>query len=105
MVPPKDAPNILLIMTDDAGFGIPSTFGGLIPTPSMDRIAAAWKMQHPRYFHARVALRAGKCHRERALNRIRRQTKIFMAANKLAMQIDTELVGCAGGEIEIGRAQ
>src|SRR5271166_2925633 len=41
VVPPKDAPNILLIMTDDAGFGIPSTFGGVIPTPSMDRIAAA----------------------------------------------------------------
>jgi arylsulfatase A-like enzyme len=40
IVPPKEAPNILLIMTDDAGFGIPSTFGGVIPTPSMDRIAA-----------------------------------------------------------------
>jgi arylsulfatase len=39
VVPPEDAPNILLIMTDDAGFGIPSTFGGVIPTPSMDRIA------------------------------------------------------------------
>lgn len=40
VVPPKDAPNILLILTDDAGFGIPSTFGGVIPTPTMDRIAA-----------------------------------------------------------------
>ncbi|MEZ6073579.1 MAG: arylsulfatase [Pirellulales bacterium] len=39
VVPPKDAPNILLIMTDDAGFGVPSTFGGVIPTPTMDRIA------------------------------------------------------------------
>ncbi|MFZ1199404.1 MAG: arylsulfatase [Desulfobacterales bacterium] len=39
IVPPKDAPNILFIMTDDAGFGIPSTFGGVIPTPTMDRIA------------------------------------------------------------------
>ena len=27
-------------MTDDAGFGVPSTFGGVIPTPTMDRIAA-----------------------------------------------------------------
>ena len=27
VVPPKDAPNILLIMTDDVGFGAPSTFG------------------------------------------------------------------------------
>ena len=39
IVPPKGAPNILLIITDDAGFGVPSTFGGVIPTPTMDRIA------------------------------------------------------------------
>jgi arylsulfatase len=38
--PPKGAPNILLIMTDDSGFGVPSTFGGVIPTPALDRIAA-----------------------------------------------------------------
>ncbi len=41
VVPPKDAPNVLLILTDDVGFGAPSTFGGLIPTPAMDRIAKA----------------------------------------------------------------
>ena len=40
VVPPKGAPNILLIMTDDSGFGVPSTFGGVIPTPALDRIAA-----------------------------------------------------------------
>lgn len=39
IVPPKDAPNILLIMTDDVGFSAPSTFGGVIPTPTLDRIA------------------------------------------------------------------
>src|SRR4051794_14167877 len=39
VVPPKKAPNILLIMTDDSGFGVPSTFGGVIPTPTMDRLA------------------------------------------------------------------
>jgi len=39
IVPPKQAPNILLIMTDDAGFGVPSTFGGVIPMPTMDRVA------------------------------------------------------------------
>jgi len=39
VVPPKGAPNILLIMTDDVGFGAPGTFGGVIPTPAMDRIA------------------------------------------------------------------
>jgi arylsulfatase len=40
VVPPKGAPNILLILTDDVGFAAPSTFGGVIPTPTLDRIAA-----------------------------------------------------------------
>ena len=39
VVPPQGAPNILLIMTDDQGYGVSGTFGGVIPTPSMDRIA------------------------------------------------------------------
>ncbi|MGH7132378.1 MAG: arylsulfatase [Phycisphaerales bacterium] len=40
IVPPKGAPNVLLIMTDDAGYGVSSTFGGVIPTPAMDKLAA-----------------------------------------------------------------
>ena len=40
VVPPKGAPNVLLIMTDDSGFGAPGTFGGVVPTPALDRIAA-----------------------------------------------------------------
>jgi arylsulfatase A-like enzyme len=39
VVPPKGAPNVVVIMTDDVGFGAPSTFGGVIPTPALDRIA------------------------------------------------------------------
>jgi arylsulfatase A-like enzyme len=39
VVPPNGAPNILLIMTDDQGYGVSSTFGGVIPTPALDRIA------------------------------------------------------------------
>ena len=39
VVPPKGAPNVLLIMLDDAGFGAHSTFGGVVPTPALDRIA------------------------------------------------------------------
>ena len=41
IVPPKGAPNVLLIMTDDQGYGVSGTFGGVIPTPAMDRVAAA----------------------------------------------------------------
>ena len=32
---PKDAPNVLLLLTDETGFGASSTFGGPIPTPSI----------------------------------------------------------------------
>jgi arylsulfatase A-like enzyme len=39
IVPPKGAPNVLLIMTDDQGYGVSGTFGGVIPTPAMDRVA------------------------------------------------------------------
>lgn len=39
IAPPDGAPNVLLIITDDVGFGAPSTFGGVIPTPALDRIA------------------------------------------------------------------
>jgi arylsulfatase A-like enzyme len=41
VVPPKGAPNVLLILTDDQGYGVPSTFGGVIPTPALDRVAKA----------------------------------------------------------------
>lgn len=34
----RRAPNVLLIVTDDAGFGAPSAFSGVIPTPAPDRI-------------------------------------------------------------------
>ena len=35
---PKGAPNVLLILTDDVGFGATSTFGGPVPTPTFDRL-------------------------------------------------------------------
>ena len=38
--PPAGAPNIVVIMTDDVGFGASSTFGGPVPTPVLDRLAA-----------------------------------------------------------------
>jgi hypothetical protein len=41
VVPQEGAPNVLLIMTDDAGYGVASTFGGVIPTPALDRVANA----------------------------------------------------------------
>lgn len=37
---PANAPNILLVLTDDVGFAGASTFGGPVPTPNLDRLAA-----------------------------------------------------------------
>lgn len=36
---PDGAPNVLLILTDDVGFGASSTFGGPIQTPTLERLA------------------------------------------------------------------
>ena len=69
VVPPKGAPNVLLIMTDDQGYGVTSTFGGVIPTPTMDSLAKSGL----RYtqFHStalcspsRAALITGRNHHE-----------------------------------------
>ena len=35
---PKDAPNILIVLIDDAGFGVPDTFGGFAHTPTLSRL-------------------------------------------------------------------
>jgi arylsulfatase A-like enzyme len=37
---PKDAPNILIVLLDDVGFGQPDTFGGPIRTPTLSRLAS-----------------------------------------------------------------
>jgi arylsulfatase len=38
--PPKGAPNVLVVLIDDCGFGATSAFGGPIPTPNAERLAA-----------------------------------------------------------------
>src|SRR5262245_29475308 len=38
--PAPGAPNVLLVLTDDVGFGASSTFGGPVPTPTFDALAA-----------------------------------------------------------------
>jgi arylsulfatase A-like enzyme len=64
---PADAPNVVVILLDDFGFGVSSTFGGPVATPTMDELAA----QGLRYnnFHTtalcsptRAALKSGRNH-------------------------------------------
>ena len=39
--PPEGAPNVLLILLDDVGFGASSAFGGPVDTPTAERLAGA----------------------------------------------------------------
>ncbi len=64
---PEGAPNVLIILTDDTGFGMTSTFGGPVPTPTLERLAQnGLKFNR---FHTtalcsptRIALLAGRNH-------------------------------------------
>jgi arylsulfatase len=88
IVPPKDAPNILLIITDDAGFGVPSTFGGVIPTPTMDRIANEG-LRYTRVFSTalcsptRAALITGRNHHSAGFGVISEQSTGFPGYNSI----------------------
>ncbi|WP_235508209.1 arylsulfatase [Agromyces sp. Soil535] len=37
---PADAPNVVIVLIDDAGPGLPTTFGGEVATPTLDRLRA-----------------------------------------------------------------
>jgi arylsulfatase A-like enzyme len=97
VVPPKGAPNILLIITDDVGFGAPSTFGGVIPTPTLDRIAS----NGLRYtnFHTtslcsptRAALITGRNHHSVGFGVISEQATGFPGYNSIIPK-DTATIG------------
>ena len=88
IVPPKGAPNVLLILIDDEGYGAPSTFGGVIPTPTLDAVAA----QGLRYtnFHTtslcsptRAALITGRNHHSVGFGVISEQSTGFPGYNSI----------------------
>ena len=88
IVPPKGAPNVLLIITDDAGFGVPSTFGGVIPTPTMDRIANEG-LRYNRVFSTalcsptRAALITGRNHHSAGFGVISEQSTGYPGYNSI----------------------
>lgn len=88
VVPPKGAPNVLLIITDDAGFGVPSTFGGVIPTPTMDTIAKEG-LRYNRVFSTalcsptRAALITGRNHHSVGFGVIAEQSTGFPGYNSI----------------------
>ena len=91
IVPPKGAPNILLIMTDDAGYGVPSTFGGVIPTPALDRVAAEGLRYTEMHSTAlcsptRAALITGRNHHSAGFGVISEQATGFPGYNSIIGQ-------------------
>lgn len=65
--PPQGAPNVLVFMSDDTGFSMASAFGGPVPTPNFERLAAMG--QRYNRFHttaicspSRAALLTGRNH-------------------------------------------
>ena len=88
IVPPQGAPNVLLIITDDAGFGVPSTFGGVIPTPTMDQIASEG-LRYNRMFSTalcsptRAALITGRNHHSVGFGVISEQSTGFPGYNSI----------------------
>ena len=88
IVPPKSAPNVLLVITDDAGFGVPGTFGGVIPTPTMDQIAQEG-LRYTRMFSTalcsptRAALITGRNHHSAGFGVVSEQSTGFPGYNSI----------------------
>ncbi len=88
VVPPRGAPNVLLVITDDSGFGVPSTFGGVIPTPAMDRLAQEG-LRYNRVFSTalcsptRAALITGRNHHSAGFGVISEQSTGFPGYNSI----------------------
>lgn len=88
VVPPKGAPNVLLVITDDAGFGVPGTFGGVIPTPTMDQIAQEG-LRYTRMFSTalcsptRAALITGRNHHSAGFGVVSEQSTGFPGYNSI----------------------
>jgi len=85
---PKGAPNVILILTDDVGYGASSTFGGPIETPTFDKLAS--KGLKYNQFHTtalcsptRAALISGRNHHNVASGVITEQATGFPGYNSL----------------------
>ncbi|MBL8886835.1 MAG: arylsulfatase [Phycisphaerales bacterium] len=88
IVPPKDAPNILLIITDDSGFGVPSTSGGIIPSPTMERVAKNGLLYNNIHSTAlcsptRAALITGRNHHSAGFGVVSEQSTGFPGYNSI----------------------
>ncbi|MBC7451976.1 MAG: sulfatase-like hydrolase/transferase [Cytophagales bacterium] len=85
---PEGAPNVLIILTDDVGYGASSTFCGPIATPNFDKLAAEglrYNQFHTTSLcsHTRAALITGRNHHNVASSVITEMAKGFDGYNSL----------------------
>lgn len=66
---PKGAPNVVIVLIDDMGFGVPGSFGGPVAMPTLDKLAAGGLRYNN--FHTtalcsptRAALKSGRNHHQ-----------------------------------------
>jgi arylsulfatase len=75
VTPPKDAPNVLIILIDDLGFAGTQAYGGLIPTPNFDAVASQGLIYNAVHNTAlcsptRAALLTGRNHHQLGMGNI-----------------------------------
>lgn len=95
--PPAGAPNIVVILLDDVGFGQTSTFGGPVQTPELDKLAAGG-LKYTR-FHttaicgpSRAALLTGRNHHQAGAGFLAEWATGFPSYNNMIMR-DTATMG------------
>ena len=104
LLPPSGAPNVLVVLLDDVGFGASSTFGGPCRTPTADRLAAGglrFNRFHTTALCAptRQALLTGRNHHSVGMGSIT-ETATSAPGQQLAA---TEHQGAAGDDLEAER--
>ena len=71
---PQGAPNVIIFLIDDIGFGHPSTFGGAIPMPTLDALASQGLQLQPLPHHGALLAHArGAPHRPQPPHEQRRR--------------------------------
>ena len=104
LLPPEGAPNVLIVLVDDVGFGASSAFGGPCATPNAERLAAGG-LRYNR-FHTtalcaptRQALLSGRNHHSVGMGSITETATSAPGNSSLA----SEHQGAAGDDAEVER--
>jgi len=107
--PPAGAPNVLVVLLDDVGFGASSAFGGPVDTPNIERLAADG-LKFTR-FHTtaicsptRAALISGRNHHTVGMGGITEMSTSAPGYNSMRPNTCAPLSGCCRGSARSRRS-